>query len=68
MNTVGFYESQKKDNFLLLRIVAASMVIYGHSFALTKDIGLKNIFCGTTGVFIFGDGQRNRYSYGYGRK
>lgn len=44
MYSIGFYESRKMDNFLLLRIIAACMVIYGHSFALTKDVGLMDIF------------------------
>jgi len=44
MHSIGFYETKRQDNFLLLRIIAACMVIYGHSFALTKDVGLTDIF------------------------
>lgn len=44
MHSIEFYEARKKDNFLLLRIIAACMVIYGHSFALTKGVGLTDIF------------------------
>lgn len=44
MYSIGYYESQKRDNFLLLRIIAACMVIYGHSFALSLDTGAQDIF------------------------
>lgn len=44
MHSIEHYESRKKDNFLLLRIIAACMVIYGHSFALTLDTGAVDIF------------------------
>lgn len=44
MHSIKCYEARKQDNFLLLRIIAACMVIYGHSFALTKDVGLMDIF------------------------
>ena len=36
--------AKKRDNFLLLRIIAAVMVIYGHSFSLARDIGTTDIF------------------------
>lgn len=34
----------RKDNFLLLRIIAALMVIYGHSFVTSPRFGAKDIF------------------------
>lgn len=36
--------AQRKDNFLLLRLIAAALVIYGHSFALTVNTGPMDIF------------------------
>jgi len=44
MHSISQYLAKRRDNFLLLRIVAALMVIYGHSFALTRDIGANDIF------------------------
>ncbi len=35
MRTLADGLAQKGDNFLLLRFIAASMVIYGHSPAIT---------------------------------
>ncbi len=34
----------RKDNFLLLRFIAASMVIYGHGSAITGGKGRKDLF------------------------
>jgi peptidoglycan/LPS O-acetylase OafA/YrhL len=42
--TIQAYLARRRDNFLLLRIVAALMVIYGHSFPLTRDTGTTDIF------------------------
>lgn len=36
--------SRRIDNFLLLRIIAALAVIYGHSFALAQPDGSRDIF------------------------
>lgn len=36
--------NQRRDNFLLLRIIAAAMVIYGHSFAMTLRTGQADFF------------------------
>ena len=44
MHSISDHLASKRDNFLVLRIVAALMVIYGHSFALTRDIGTTDIF------------------------
>lgn len=33
-----------RDNFLWLRILAALMVIYGHSFPLVPQVGSQDIF------------------------
>ncbi|MEO7251222.1 MAG: acyltransferase, partial [Arenimonas sp.] len=44
MDTIGAHLARKSDNFLLLRIIAALMVIYGHSFPLTWDIGAGELF------------------------
>lgn len=35
---------RRKDNFLLLRIIAALMVIYGHSFVTSPRSGAQDIF------------------------
>lgn len=35
---------QRRDNFLLLRLIAAAMVIYGHGYAMTNHIGENEIF------------------------
>ena len=44
MNSIQHFLAGKRDNFLLLRIIAAVMVIYGHSFPLTHDLGTTDIF------------------------
>lgn len=43
-HTIEAHLASRRDNFLLLRIIAALMVIYGHSFPLTRDIGTTDIF------------------------
>lgn len=43
-HSIGSHLARKSDNFLVLRIVAALMVIYGHSFALARDTGATEIF------------------------
>lgn len=43
-DTVGHCLSARGDNFLLLRIIAALAVIYGHSFALVHPDGSQDIF------------------------
>lgn len=61
MNSIQDHLASKRDNFLLLRIIAAVMVIYGHSFPLTHDIGSTDIFLrhqwgiysGDIAVFMF---------------
>lgn len=35
---------RKQDNFLLLRFIAAAMVIYGHSFPITGGSGFPELF------------------------
>lgn len=60
-NTIKYFEDQRKDNFLLLRIIAALFVIYGHSFAITQPNGSQDIFLdfnwgrysGELGVSVF---------------
>ena len=42
--TVAEGLATRKDNFLLLRVIAALMVIYGHSFALSPIPGARDIF------------------------
>ena len=42
--TVAGHLSRRSDNFLLLRIIAATAVIYGHSFALAEPDGARDIF------------------------
>ena len=44
MHTIHSYLTKKRDNFLLLRIIAALMVIYGHSFVLARDVGTTDVF------------------------
>ena len=44
MHTIQSYLTKRSDNFLLLRIIAALMVIYGHSFALARDVGTQDVF------------------------
>jgi len=41
MKTIGDCFRARQDNFVLLRILAASAVIYGHSFALSNVRGYK---------------------------
>lgn len=36
--------AQRRDNFLLLRLIAAALVIYGHSYAVTTHVGGRDIF------------------------
>ncbi len=36
--------AQRRDNFLLLRMIAAAMVIYGHAFAVTRHPGQSDFF------------------------
>ena len=36
--------ARRRDNFLLLRILAACAVIYGHSFAIAPQAGANDIF------------------------
>jgi peptidoglycan/LPS O-acetylase OafA/YrhL len=42
--TIAALELKRKDNFLLLRVIAALLVIYGHSFAITQPNGSLDIF------------------------
>ena len=42
--SIANFVSRRNDNFLLLRIMAALAVIYGHSFALAKPDGSNDIF------------------------
>lgn len=35
---------KNQDNFLALRIIAALWVIYGHSFAITRESGELDVF------------------------
>lgn len=42
--TIEEHLLDRKDNFLLLRIIAAATVIYGHSFAIAKSDGTRDIF------------------------
>lgn len=42
--TIAAHMARRRDNFLLLRIVAALAVIYGHSFVLAKADGSNDIF------------------------
>jgi len=42
--TIGEGLKRREDNFLLLRVIAAIMVIYGHSFATSPSYGAHNIF------------------------
>ncbi len=44
VHTIQSYLARRQDNFLLLRIVAALMVIYGHSFALAQADGSRDVF------------------------
>ena len=42
--SIAAYVSRRSDNFLLLRIIAALAVIYGHSFTLAKADGSNDVF------------------------
>jgi peptidoglycan/LPS O-acetylase OafA/YrhL len=42
--SVGEGLERREDNFLLLRIIAALLVIYGHSFAITSHGDVADIF------------------------
>ena len=42
--SIAGHLARRSDNFLLLRIVAAIAVIYGHSFALARPNGTSDIF------------------------
>jgi peptidoglycan/LPS O-acetylase OafA/YrhL len=42
--SVHAYLQHRQDNFLLLRILAALAVIYGHSFALARADGSNDVF------------------------
>ena len=42
--TIADFLARRNDNFLLLRILAALAVIYGHSFAITQPHGSRDIF------------------------
>lgn len=42
--TVAGHLSRRSDNFLLLRILAALAVIYGHSFAIARADGSVDVF------------------------
>lgn len=55
MHTIQSYLTKKRDNFLLLRIIAALMVIYGHSFAIARDIGTRDVFLRLDWPFYSGD-------------
>lgn len=44
IRTIEDHLQERRDNFLLLRIIAAIAVIYGHSFAITKGDGSRDIF------------------------
>lgn len=55
MHTIESYLTKKRDNFLLLRIIAALMVIYGHSFALAQDVGTRDLFLRNGWPFYSGD-------------
>ena len=55
MHTIQSYLTKKRDNFLLLRIIAALMVIYGHSFALARDVGTRDLFLRLGWPFYSGD-------------
>ena len=55
MHTIQSFLTKRRDNFLLLRIVAALMVIYGHSFVLARDVGTTDVFLGNGWPFYSGD-------------
>lgn len=47
--------SRRSDNFLLLRIIAALAVIYGHSFALAAADGSRDVFLRMNWGYYSGD-------------
>ena len=53
--TIAAHMARRRDNFLLLRIVAALAVIYGHSFVLAKADGSNDIFLRNGWPFYSGD-------------
>ena len=61
MHSIADHLARRSDNFLALRIIAAVMVIYGHSFPLSQpaeatDIFLRHnwgMYSGTVAVNIF---------------
>ena len=61
LRSIASYTDAPQNNYLLLRFVAALMVIYGHSFAITKLLGhidimqrwLRFTYSGGVGVDIF---------------
>jgi peptidoglycan/LPS O-acetylase OafA/YrhL len=55
MNTIDDYFQLRSDNFLLLRIVAAVLVIYGHSFAIVVPDGTRDIFLANNWRVYSGD-------------
>ena len=55
MHTIEFHLARRRDNFLALRIIAALMVIYGHSFPLTQDAGANDVFLEFGFPFYSGD-------------
>lgn len=59
MRTIGkAYEERgtdERNNFLLIRLVAASLVIYGHSFAFSKPDGSNEFFSHFLGYMYAGD-------------
>lgn len=55
MHTIQSYLTKNRDNFLLLRIIAALMVIYGHSFVLARDVGTTDVFLRNGWPFYSGD-------------
>ncbi|QTN99310.1 acyltransferase [Brucella sp. 458] len=59
MRTIGYAFSErgsdKKNNFLLIRLLAASLVIYGHAFAFSATDGTKEFFSHFLGYMYAGD-------------
>jgi peptidoglycan/LPS O-acetylase OafA/YrhL len=59
--SIADYAAQPQNNYLLMRLVAALMVIYGHSYAITKLPGqadllarlLRFTYAGALGVAVF---------------
>ncbi len=44
VRTLAEASAQEQDNFLLLRLIAASLVIYGHGNAISTNPGLPDLF------------------------